>query len=116
MNKHDAAKQLQHVLASCTDEQTRDINTLLELGAGHMSLRTMHPDQKITFGGPESVPNDRREAYVNLVDAVYDLAGESEDYPMPRAGGWEYVIATLVIEQEWESIAKTAADLRKEEA
>ena len=105
MLKTEASKRLEEVLKTCSDEQFSWVKTMTEKGAGLLGL----PDGA-RLSGPAEIAENRRCVAVELVDAIYDCAKDN-DFPMPRSGGWEYVIATLVIEQDWETIKKTAAEL-----
>lgn len=116
MTKKEAGSKLKETLRTCTDAQARDVQTLLEIGAGLLSLR--EHGGAVVFSGPADLPNERREAYINLVDAVYNCEPESgaEEWTPVHSGGWEYVIATLVIERDWGKISECAEDLRRQAA
>jgi len=106
MHKTQAVEQLKKVIRDCTDEQYGAVKTMMEIGAGLMGL-----PEGAHLTAPVDVQTQRRDVLASLTDAIYDCAA-GDDFPMPRAGGWEYVIATLVIERDWETIDRTAADLR----
>ena len=108
MLKTDASQRLSAALGECRDEQFSWVKTMMEKGAGLLGL----PDGAFP-PSPQDVHGDRRDVLASLADAVYDCAKDN-DFPMPRAGGWEYVIATLVIEQDWETIKKSAAELTEQ--
>lgn len=100
-------KTLRPKCALCKKNRVRVKNAVLpaELGHGNRGDLT----------GPDDLLVQRRDVYASLLDAIYDSA-DGDDFPMPRSGGWEYVIATLIIERDWNTINKTAADLREQEA
>lgn len=112
MTRKEAGAILKSTLTACTEQQAQDINDILEIGAGNI-----RQPEGVVFSGPKEMPNSRREAYMGLIDTVYDCdpqSGEKEWQPV-QAGAWESVLATLVIQGTWETIAKTANQLREEE-
>jgi hypothetical protein len=113
MTSREAAQKLRQVLAHCSAEQARDVSDVLEIGAGVIA-----PEGAI-FSGPVDVPSDRRHAFVSLIEAIYGIGIEADDpdrqWTPIHSGDWESVLATLVVEEDWETIAKTASSLRDEE-
>jgi len=110
MTKAEAYQLLLTRLSSATEEQARNVNVILERGAGCLPL----PDGAV-MTGPTELPPDRRHAYCNLVDGLRYLSVDGNQYVPVHAGAWEAVLATLVIEEQWDTIAGTAADLLREE-
>ena len=108
----DAAAHLTLGLATATDAQAAAIQAILTQGAGLLPL----PEGAV-LQGPEGLVPSRREAWVTLVDALrLDAVGhEAWDPDAPvtliRAGAWESVLATLVLERDWVTIERTAAEL-----
>jgi hypothetical protein len=110
MLKKEAYEKLTNALRECSDKQFADVKTLMVDGAGCLGL-----PEGMQITEPQSVAQDRRDVLISLVDAVQDCT-DSDDFPLPRSGGWEYVIATLVIEQDWEKAHEVAEQIRAEKA
>lgn len=108
MLKTDAAKQLKSVLQECSAEQFGAVKTILVKGAGCLGL-----PEGAYMTEPQDVAQERRDALWSLTDAVY-LEEKGDEFTRPRAGMWESVLATLVIEQDWETIKRTAAELTEQ--
>jgi hypothetical protein len=106
MRKDAAMLELRRALAGATEDQARDVRDILRLGAGEIWF------ERGILIEPADVPADRRWAYVSLAEAIR-LAPEEEWVPV-HAGGWEEVLATLVLEGDWDTIHKTAEELRSE--
>lgn len=112
MTNLDAYRLLRQRLAECSPSQARDIRDVLRLGAGEIGL----PDGA-TMSEPAELPSERRPYWISLVDGIRHLGGAGEDgdqkpFAPVRAGAWEPVLATLIIEAQWERIRETADDLR----
>jgi hypothetical protein len=124
----DALARLTHRLAVATDDQADDVATILRLGAGDLGL----PAGAVPSAPAGLVPA-RRMAWLTLVDALRftvrararlegrappddDAGRDDADWTPVRAGDWESVLTTLVIEREWDTIADTADDLRADHA
>lgn len=116
MRLEDASVRLTHALAICSDERAAAVRTILRRGAGLLGL----PSGAVLTAPAGLVP-ERRELWASLVDALrIDAVGVSEDWRADaewtpiRGGQWESVLATLLIERDWETIERTARDLREE--
>jgi hypothetical protein len=111
-----ALAALTHVLATCTEERAAAVRTILRRGAGLIGL----PDGAV-LSAPAGLVPERRELWVTLADTLrIDAVGVSSDWrdsaewtPV-RAGQWESVLATLLIQRDWEQVERTAAELREE--
>ena len=118
MTKSEAYTILLSRLSAVTLAQAQDIRDCLRYGAGLIPL----PDGSV-LTEPGGLTPDLREAYCNLVDGIRYLSGDPRaeeniadvsEYRPIHAGAWDPVLATLIIEQQWDTIARTAADLRHE--
>jgi hypothetical protein len=110
MTVSDALARLSHALVTCSDSCAHDIATILHLGAGQMGL----PEGAVC-GAPPGLVNDRRKAWLALSEAIRTNHSHlAASWTPIHAGNWESVLATLVIEGDWEKIASTAADLRQQ--
>ena len=110
MLKIAACAQLKAALMEASAEQFAQVKTLMEKGAGCLGL----PEGSY-LAEPVDVQQERRCVLAELVDAVYDYE-QGDEFSLPRAGAWEYVIATLVIERDWEKIGETAKELEEQAA
>jgi hypothetical protein len=116
MRLDEALTRLTHALATASEERAAAVRTCLRRGAG---LIPLPPGAEIQ--APAGLVPDRREAWYALTDALrIESVGVSSDWrddavwhPV-RAGDWESVLATLLIERDWEQIEKTARELREE--
>jgi hypothetical protein len=59
------------------------------------------------------VPQERREILVTLMDALYEHE-TGVDGSARQEGVWEYAMATLLIERDWQAIRRAAAALKSE--
>lgn len=112
MTNLDAYRLIRARLADCTAGQATDIRDVLRLGAGSLEI----PDGA-TMAEPAELPVERRPWYIALVDGIRYLGGAGEDgddreWVPVHAGAWEAVLATLVVEADWERIRATADELR----
>lgn len=110
MTNTEAYEKIRRLLVSIPDHAARDLRDILRLGAGDLGL----PDGAV-LDGPEEMKPDRRIAYCSLVDGIRCLGGGEKataEFQPVRAGAWEAVLATLVVEGQWEKIRETADDLR----
>jgi hypothetical protein len=121
MTKTEASKRLREALATCSEAQAQDVCDILRYGAGYMPL----PEGAMPhFGDAQleaSFPLDARlrDALIDLQDAVHETGSHHEvdpEWTPVRAGAWESVLATLVIEGDWAQIAETARELREDVA
>lgn len=104
MNISQALNKLEAIFAECDDINFDNLRTIMQLGARcHFHQRTSLCNQ-ICW---------------NLTDAIeHEACGENDEYDEKSAfypsytGSWEIVLATLVIEGEWDKIAETANNLR----
>jgi hypothetical protein len=116
MTAQEALARMTHALAMASDIQFEQIETILRQGAGDLGL----PDGARLLE-PAGLVDERREVWVTLQDSLrIDTVGVDEDWN-PRAewepvyaGNWESVLVSLVIEQDWVRIHKTADELAKE--
>lgn len=112
----EALARLTHALATCSDERAAAVRTCLRRGAG---LIPMPPEAQLA--SPAGLVPERREAWYALADALrIESVGASGDWrddaewtPV-RAGDWESVLATLLVERDWEQVERTARELREE--
>lgn len=112
MTNREAYRLLRERLANCTLAQAEDIGVILRIGAGDLGL----PGGAI-MPEPAELPRDRRYAWYALVDGIRYGGGAGEDgdahtFRPVHAGAWEAVLATLVIEANWNRISETAKELR----
>jgi hypothetical protein len=112
MMKAEAARALREILRTATEEQHRDVVACLELGGGCMPL-----PEDATMAEPADVPADRRWTWVQLAEGVrYSGGPEAWEAPFVSAlsGGWESVLASLVLTGAWGTVAEAAAELRRD--
>lgn len=105
-------------LALCTasPDQARAVQTVLEKGAGHLPL------EGATYSSPAGLVPERREAWIAVSDAIrLDSVGLDQPWSHDaiwrpvHAGEWESVLATLLVERNWEEIERTARELERPE-
>lgn len=115
MTMDEALARLSHALATCSDDGAAAARTILRRGAGVIGLP---PDAVLT--APAGLVPERREAWATLADALrIDAVGVSGDWRADaafapvRAGEWEAVLVTLLVERDWDAIERTANDLRE---
>lgn len=100
-------------LATASGERARAVGVVLRLGAGHLPL-----PEGATYSSPAGLVPELREAWVAVADAIrLDTVGlddpwrDDATWTPIRAGEWESVLATLLVEREWDEIERTARDL-----
>jgi hypothetical protein len=111
-----ALARLTQALAMCSDERAAAVRSILRRGAGLLGL-----PPGATLSGPAGLVPERREAWASLADTLrIDSVGVSGDWredatwTPTRGGQWESVLATLLVERDWETIERTARELREE--
>jgi hypothetical protein len=114
MTNLEAYRLLHRRLAECSEAQARDIRDLLRMGAGDLGL----PEGAVATE-PAELPPERRPHWFSLVDGIRYLGGAGEggddrEFRPVHGGSWEPVIATLVIEGDWDRIRAAADDLRRD--
>lgn len=116
MRLDEASARLTHAIATASDKRAAAIRTILRRGAGLIGLRA-----GAVLTAPAGLVPERRELWVNLIDALrIDAVGVSSDWRADAefttvlAGQWESVLASLLIARDWETIERTATDLRAE--
>jgi hypothetical protein len=107
MEKGEACKRLTAALQHCTAAQFSAVREILKLGA---RLSTI-PARRLSW--PANVPQERREILVTLMDALYEH-DRGGDGSARQQGVWEYAMATLLIERDWQAIRRAAAALKSE--
>jgi hypothetical protein len=107
MDKGEACKRLTTALQHCTAAQFSAVREILKLGGRVPVVETRR------LSWPANVPQERREILVTLMDAIYQHE-KAEDRPMRHGGLWEYAVATLLVERQWQAIRRAAAALKSE--
>lgn len=98
-------------LASASGERARSVGVILRLGAGHLETAGL------VYSSPAGLVPELREAWVAVCEAIrLGSVGQDEwrdDAPWrpTRAGDWESVLATLLVERDWDAIERTARKL-----
>jgi len=96
-------------LVAATDAEARDVRDVLRLGAGDAGPPGVPVE-------PAAMPAERRYVYYALVEGIRHLGcggADGDEYTPIRAGHWEPVLASLVIDGGWAKIRETADDLRR---
>lgn len=109
MTYANAVRLLARRLREATPEQFQDVRDILLLGAGDTwSTRT-----DVAWQHPLG---ERGGVCVALVDGLRHLGGIDErgQYRPSYAGNWEPVLATMIIEGQWEKVREIAEELRKD--
>jgi hypothetical protein len=107
MEKGEACKRLTTALQHCTAAQFSAVREILKLGARLSTIQARR------LSWPANVPQERREILVTLMDALYEHE-TGVDGSARQEGVWEYAMATLLIERDWQAIRRAAAALKSE--
>jgi hypothetical protein len=113
MKAREALHLLTYNLVNATDQQAEDVETILELGAGH--LTGMDGELK----SPAGLVVKRRAMWVTLANTLRLDTGGREGEWMPMAkyapidvGDWESVLLGLIVRLRFDTIGQVANDLR----
>lgn len=106
-----AMQILTHHLALADDVMIEQIRTILEQGAGLMGL----PDG-VTLTEPAGLVPARRELWATLSDTIRLDSGRGPDgetvWSPSESGAWESVLVSLIVEEKWTAITRTATTVR----
>lgn len=109
MTKQDAVQRLKQRLAEATPEQARDVHDILKLALGDLTVG--EPLRHVL----EDLPVELRQACIRLSGSVllqYHPETRASEFAPVYAGAPEGVLATLLIEGDWEKIRQMAEELR----
>lgn len=101
-------------LSTASGERARSVSVILRLGAGHLET------PGLVYSSPAGLVPELREAWVAISEAIrLGSVGQDEwrdDAPWrpTRAGDWESVLATLLVERDWDAIERTARELERD--
>lgn len=109
MTTKEAISQIGITIADIKPERLEDLAIVLALGAGHISLLSEGPASPEKFLDWASVL-----IRYELQDAVALDLSQGGTFAPVYGGDWESVLASLVVDNNWDLIRETAEDLLKE--